>query len=342
MNSLERVVAALSGQAVDRTPVAPVLLQQGARMLGVPLREYFGDPRRLAEGQERLLERFQHDVVFAFPHVVQDTLPFQVELTFHDEGPPSVRKMALQRYEELEHWKVPDPTRHPYLQRTLQAATALARRFKGTVPILGAVIGPFSLPTLLMGTGKFLDLLLRWPDLRKRWYPKLVDIMVEYTSRWAQAQLDAGCDLVVVAEGISSASLLTEATFVAEALPLIRRWSSQVRGLKALELVGDSQPFAPHLAQLDVAAVLIGGNDDPARMRKALGASKGLIGNLNNLKLMRWDPERVEFEARRVIRAAGPGFVLGNQGPELPWHVPDANIDALVRAARARRAVVTS
>lgn len=336
MNSLERVVAALGGLPVDRTPVVPVLLQQGARMLGIPLRDYFGDPRRLAEGQERLLERFQHDAVFAFPHVVQDTLPFHTELTFHDEGPPSVRTMALARYEEIEHWTVPDPTRHPYLQRTLQAASALARRFKGKVPIIGAVIGPFSLPTLLMGTGKFLDLLLRWPEQRKRWYPKLVEIMVAYTSRWAQAQLDAGCDLVVIAEGVSSASLLTEKTFVAEALPLIQRFSAAVRGSKALELVGDSEPFAAHLAALDVAALLIGGNDDPVRMRQALGPTKALIGNLNNLKLMRWDTERVEFEARRVVRAAGPGFILGNQGPELPWHVPDANVDALVRAARAR------
>lgn len=339
MNSLERVVAAIGGQPVDRTPVVPVLLQQGARMLGIPLREYFGDPRRLAEGQERLLDRFQHDAVFAFPHVVQDTLPFRVELTFHDQGPPSVSKMALQRYEEIEHWTVPDPTRHPYLQRTLQTATALARKYKGKVPILGAVIGPFSLPTLLMGTGKFLDLLLRWPDQRKRWYPKLVDLMVAYTSRWAQAQLDAGCDLVVIAEGVSSASLLTEKTFLAEALPLIRRMTAEVRGLKALELVGDSEPFAQHLAQLDVAALLIGGNDHPTRMRKAIGPGKALIGNLNNLKLMRWDRERVEFEARRVVREAGPGFVLGNQGPELPWHVPDENVDALVRAAHARRAV---
>jgi len=56
------------------------------------------------------------------------------------------------------------------------------------------------------------------------------------------------------------------------------------------------------------------------------------MGNLNNLKLLHWGPERVEFEARRMVRDAGPGFILANQGPEIPWGVSDENIDALMRA----------
>ncbi len=47
-----------------------------------------------------------------------------------------------------------------------------------------------------------------------------------------------------------------------------------------------------------------------------------------------WKPERVRFEARRVLTAAGPGFILANQGPDMPWQVPDSNIDALIAAAR--------
>lgn len=336
MKPLERILAAVRNDPLDRPPVMPVLLQQGARALGLSLRDYFGDPKRLADGQTALVDRFGHDAVFAIPHVVQDTLAFGAGLTFHDEGPPSVNRMVIDRYDSIAGLEVPDPTKIPYLARTLQAATELAKRHKGERLIVGAVVGPFSLPSLLMGTGKFLDLLLRHADHRSTYLARLLDVMVEFTSKWANAQLAAGCDIVVFAEGIASATILSEKTFVADALPVLKRFCSEVKGLKALELVGDTLPFAKHVAALDVAAFLIGSNDPPAAMRQAIGNGRALIGNLNNLKLLRWNAERVRFAARRAIHEAGPGFILSNQGPEVPFAVPEENILALIEAARGR------
>ncbi len=336
MKSLERIVAAVKNESVDRTPVMPVLLQQGAIALGIELKDYFRDPKRLAEGQERLVEKYGHDAVFAFPHVVQDVLAFGAGLTFHDQGPPSVNKMAIDRYEDIDRLVVPDPTAVPYLRRTLEAASALARRFKGDKLIVGAVVGPFSLPSLLMGTGKFMDLMLHWPEQRARHFKTLLAKMVAFSGRWAQAQLDAGCDLVVFAEGIASATILSEKTFLADAKPCMQQVLSEVKGWKALELVGDSLPFAKHLSDLDVVAFLVGAKDSLPAMRQAIGPGRALIGNLNNLMLLRWSQERVRFAARRAIHEAGAGFILSNQGPEVPFAVPEANITALIGAATAK------
>ncbi|MEZ5101929.1 MAG: uroporphyrinogen decarboxylase family protein [Thermoleophilia bacterium] len=337
MTGAERIVAAVLGDPVDVTPVAPVLLMQGARVLGVPLGRYFGEPGRIAEGQLALLDRFGHDAVFAMPHVVQDVLPWGAGIDLHDDGPPSVNGMVLSSYEDIERVAVPDPTRHPYCRHTLRAAEALARRVKGQQLIVGAVIGPFSLPTMLMGTRKLLSLLLEPEPVRRRFLPTLLEKTTAYASRWASAQLDAGCDLVVVAEGIASATILDEATFLRDARPALERFVARTPGLLALELVGHGLPFLPHLRDLGVAGFLIGESDRVDAARRAIGPGKALIGNVNNLKLLRFEPERVEFEARRVIAAAGPGFVLSNQGPEIPWDVPDASIEALVRAARSSR-----
>lgn len=332
MKPLERILAAVGHQPVDRTPCIPVLLQQGARLLGMPLVDYFGDPRRLAEGQAAVVERFGGDAVFAFPHIVQDTLPWGAGLDFHADGPPSVNRMVIDRFEEIAELQTPDPTAHPYLRRTLEAAGALADRYKGERLIVGAVIGPFSLPTLLMGTGKFLALVKRHPELRQSCFEPLMERMCAYAIRWGNAQLEAGCDLVVVAEGIASATVVSERTFLDDALPYTRRVLEGIRGHTGLELVGDALPFAAHLRDLPAVAYLVGEGDHLPSMRRALGQQKALIGNVNNLKLLHWTPERIEFEARRLRRDAGLGFVLANQGPEIPWHVPDANIDALMRA----------
>lgn len=337
MTPVERILAAASLQPLDRPPVLPVLLQQGARMLNVPLTSYFGEPTHLVEGQCRLVDRFEHDAVFAFPHIVQDTLPWGADIDFHEDGPPSVNRMVIQRYEEISQLRAPDPCANPYLLQTLKTAGELARRYKGDRLIVGAVIGPFSLPSMLMGMGKTLDLIFHQESLRRAYFAPLMDQMMTYTRRWAQAQLDAGCDIVVMAEGMASASLLTEKTFVEYALPVLRESLAGIKGLVGLELVGDALPFMKHLRDLPCAALLVGSTDRLRDTRAILGKQKLLIGNINNLKLLHWDPERVEFEARRAIREAGLGFALCNQGPEIPWHVSDANIEALIRAAHRSR-----
>lgn len=333
MNPLERIVTAVGLGEVDRTPVLPVLLQQGSTMLGVPLTEYFGEPARLAEGQHRLVDRYGHDGVFAIPHVVQDTLPWGAGLDFHDDGAPSVNRMVINRYEDIADLPRPNAASHPYLRHTLAAARALAQRHKGDRLIVGAIIGPFSLPSMLMGMGKSLGLLVRHRDAYNRFYPTLRERMMEYCLDWAKAQYEAGCDIVVVAEGMASASLLTEETFLREALPVLKEFAARAGGLVGLEMVGDALPFAKHLRDVPCAVLLVGSHDPVDQMRRHIGASKALMGNLNNIKLLRWDADRVEFEARRAIHRAGRGFILSNQGPEVPLATPPENIDALIRAA---------
>ncbi len=333
MTPVERILAAAGLQPVDRPPVLPVLLQQGARMLNMSLKDYFETPKHCVEGQTRLIERFGHDAVYAIPHVVQDTLPWGAGLNFHDDGAPSVNKMVINRYEEIQDLVVPDPTSHPYLRHTLRTAEGLARRFKGDRLIVGAVIGPFSLPTLLMGTGKFMALMLRYPKLHARFFKLLLEKMMVFSTAWANAQFDAGCDVVVVADGITSATILQEKTFLTYALPVIEKFIGGLKGLIGFEFVGDAMPFIHHVRDLPVAVFLTGSNDNVVEIRKKLGPQKAIMGNINNLKMLQWKPERVEFEARKVISEAGPGFLLSNQGPEIPFGVTDENIDALIRAA---------
>ena len=335
MTAVERILAAASCGRVDRTPVAPVLLMQGAKALGVGLESYFGKPERIAEGQLRLLEKFDQDAVFAVPHIVQDVLPWGAGIDVHPDGPPSVNRMAIRRFEEIDDLRAPDAASHPYLAESLRAARELARRVKGERLVVGAVIGPFSLPTMLMGTGKFLSLLDEHRERYAAQLARLMDLMVEYSSRWARAQLDAGCDLVVFAEGISSASIIGEDLFLRDALPTAKRFLSGVgKGLIGFEWVGYGLPYMRHLNGLGLAAVLVGEHEPLGEARRRLGPAGALMGNLNNLKLMRWTPERIEFEARRAIVEAGPGLILSNQGPEVPWETPDENIAALIRAAR--------
>lgn len=331
MNGIERILAAAGLQAVDATPVAPVLLMQGATALNLPLREYFGQPTRLAEGQQRLLDTYGHDACYAFPHIVQDVLPWGAGFDLHDSGPPSVNRMAFRTEADWRAAPVPVAADHPYLRRTLEAATALRSSVGDRKLVVGAAIGPFSLPSMLMGTRKFLELLLRNDDAA---LAALLERMTEYVTRWVRAQFEAGCHLVVIAEGIASASVLDRQTFRHRAVPVIRELFSRFSTPLALEFVGHAEPFLADVRDIGAAAYLVGESDDLGACRRALGPQAALMGTLNNIKMLRWSADRVEFEARRLIQQAGRGFILANQGPEIPFDTDPANIHALVRAAR--------
>ena len=246
MNSLQRVLTAATFQGPDRPPVFLVLLQQGAIEMGLPLAQYYSKGSFLADGQTRLLEKYGHDCVVGVPHIVEDTLPFGTDLKYYDFGPPSVTGMSISRYEQILDLKVPRAADHPQLRETLSAIERLAARYKGQVPILGAAIAPFSLPSMIMGTKHFIHLMKDTTGLRQKYWAPLMKICIEYVTQWANDQLRAGADIIVLADGMASADILTPQEFQMDALPTVREAISKISGYVAYEFVGKAEALLPY------------------------------------------------------------------------------------------------
>ena len=337
MNSLERVLAAATFQGPDRPPVFLVLLQQGAIELGVPLAEYYCRGDLLAEGQTRLIEKYGHDCVVGVPHIVEDTMPFGTELKYYDAGPPSVTGMSITRYEQIPELPVPRAADHPQMRQTLTAIEKLANRFKGEVPILGAVIAPFSLPSMIMGTKHFIHLMKDETGLREKYWDTLLNKCIEYVVQWANDQVEAGADIIVLADGMASADILTTHEFQEEAYPVLMETIPKINAFVAYEFVGKAEAMLPYCQDLPVVAFLVGSDDNLTVSRGSLDGKKALVGNVNNLKLTHWDRDRTYYECRKALHSManpGGGFILANQGPEIPYHTPEENIHAFLEAVR--------
>lgn len=337
MNCIERFRATMNGTVVDRPPVMPILLMQGARALGLSLSEYLKEPSLASDGQLALLERFPLDAVFSYPHTAQDLLAWGSVLEIHDDQPPSIVRRATHLPERLADCRVPDPCAHEYLAATLENAQRLKKSVGGKQLVVGAVLGPLSLPSLLLGPQVFLDLLRGDPAIRARTVPRIMERMIEFSSGWAHAQLEAGCDLVLVMEVMMSTLLLDEHAFLSCAHPALRSFCTRSGGTLALQLLGPSLQFLPHLRALPISAFALAEEDSIDSARRALGAGKALIGATSTSTLIEGSQAQVEEETRRLIAFAGPGLIIGSRGPELPWEVPESALDGLFRAARARR-----
>ena len=83
-----------------------------------------------------------------------------------------------------------------------------------------------------------------------------------------------------------------------------------------------------------VVGVILAYDDDMVAAEESVGDQLTPIGNRNSLEILRRTPEETIEKANEVMKAsaAGGGFVLGIQGPELPIGVDDAAIKVLVDA----------
>ncbi len=342
MNSIERVLAALTyGQGghgtPDRVPVFPVPLMQGALVHKCTVAEYFKMPaQKIAEAQVAINQMFEGvpDGVAGFPNVIQDVTGFGMGLKYHyANSTPAVDGMLIQSPQEIEGLKEGKYQGSPDLCKTLEIIERLACGIGKEKVVIGACIAPFSLPSMLMGTAGWMRLLYT-PRLRERYMQRLLDICEKFTVSWANAQLRAGAHVVVLADGMASATMIPEDVFAKHACGLIKRTIRQINGMVAYEAVGRVEPYAHYYADSGAVAILIGEDDDIGVCKQALGGRVGVIGNVNNMKMRRWPPARVALMAKRAINAGmdGYGFILANQGPELPFDVGLEQIGALINA----------
>lgn len=343
MNSIERVLAALQfgkGQfrTPDRVPVIPVALMHGALVHRCTVAEYFEMPAaRIAAAQIELVRLLDGipDAVAGFPNVIEDVAAFGVGLKYHyQNSTPAVDRMLITDYAQISKLQQPAPLSARELSKTCDTIAALAAKLGSEKVVLGACIAPFSLPSMLMGTSKWMRLLFT-KELRQEYLKRLLAVCQDFVVAWATAQLKAGAHLVVLADGMASATLLPRAVFEDFALPLTRETIRRIPGFVGYEAVGRIQPFVDLCPQLGAAALLIGQEDDISRCKQALAGKLALIGNINNIKMRRWSAARIELQAKRAICQGKPGygFILANQGPEIPFDVTLEKIGTLCRVA---------
>lgn len=334
MTCYQRVMTAFNHQEADRVPVFLFLTVHGAKELGMTPREYYARAENIVEGQLRLWRKFGHDCVCGFTYGAQEAAAFGADTIFYDDGPPNVAGPVIHHPEEIDRLTPPVPTQVPVLQESLRAIEMLAAKVKGQVPIIGAVIAPFSLPVMLLGFQGWLDLLLFGEPARRQ---RLLQVTADCCVAWANAQLAAGVDALGYFDPVASTTIVTREQFIAHDLDLARQTIARIRGPVAFAGAGGRfSPIIDLIPQTGAAAVMLSANDDLAAIKAQVGGQISLLGNLNNVAMIDWTPAQAEAEVRRCLEAAarGGGYVLSDQHGELPWAVEDEVIAAIVATVR--------
>jgi uroporphyrinogen-III decarboxylase len=335
MTPLQRLSATIKGEPTDRIPIFCNLLDQGAKQLGMSLREYYSKGAHVAEGQLLLRERYGYDNVWSLFYVGKEAeLLGCRKILFADDGPPNVEDFVIQKPEDIEKLEVPDDVAgHPAFAETAECLRILKAEVGGKVPICAYVTGSMTLPALLMGMDKWMSLLMNGPvDLR--------DLLLAKCSTFFRREIAAfraaGADVLLYSNPFGSTYFVGMKRFQEVSLPWMER-DLLPEGVDGVVYYCGSAPFNNVLARvidrLGIQAFYLGPDDDVAEGKRIV-AGRGLTcGVINDIKLLSWSPEEIRSEVRRIIEAgkAGGKFLFGTV--LMPYNIAEESIRVMLEAA---------
>jgi uroporphyrinogen decarboxylase len=332
---MERFAALMSGQTPDRVPIVCNLLDQGARELGVSLREYYSRGELVAQGQLRMREKYGYDTLLGmFYSALEAEVLGCRTIVYAEDGPPNVGHLVIRTAEDIDTLQLPDDLlSHPRFRELTTCIGILKRESAGRWPVLGVVTASFSLPAMLMGVGQWMDLFLNGdPAVRDR----LLGICSQFCSRQITALREAGADLIVYVNPVASATFITPQKSRELALPWVIK-DLEEPGTAGVVFFNGGGRINPILADLHshtgIGAYYLNPFDDIGEARDFLGPQALIAGAINDIRLIDWTEDEIDREVERIMHAGkqAGGFIFGTL--LMPFRIPDENIRALVDAA---------
>lgn len=229
---------------------------------------------------------------------------------------------------------LPNPLKDGRLPVNLAAARDVRRALGQAIWLRGAVAGPFSLATSLVGAEAVFLACLDQPE----WVHSLLAYAGRIIKAFARGYLDAGVELVVF-DSQASPAMISPAMYEEFVLPATQelvRWAA-TQGVRDLPLVigGDTTRIAGLLARTGANNLLCDFSADFDTWAAVCGQTgRAFRRNVSPRLIAEATPDEIHAVAlREVCRGRDrPGFILGTG--VIPYGTPTENILAIKRACR--------
>ena len=323
MTSRQRVVAALRGEPVDRTPVVnptSVATVELMDLVDAPFPDAHRDPELMARLAATGYTELGFDSIMPVFSIIQESSALGCRMQWEQKDNWPTVRMREPIYESPDEIEIPDDLiAHPDMQCVLEAIRILRRRFGDEVAIIGKTMGPWSLGYHTFGVEPFLLLSLDDPDATKRVLDRLKKVTIEY----GIAQFEAGADAVTLPDH-ATGDLVSGEYYLRYLRDLHREFAERIPGPIILHICGKTTDRMPYIAETGMAAFHFDSKNAPAEAMEAVNGGIGLVGNVNNPEtLYSRGPDEVRAEVVRLLDA-GVSMV----GPEcaIPLQTPIENL----------------
>ncbi|MBI5141453.1 MAG: uroporphyrinogen decarboxylase family protein [Nitrospirae bacterium] len=335
ITGMDRLAAAIQGKKSDRIPVFCNLIDQGAKELGMPLKEYYSNGENVAEAQLKMRERFGYDNVWSLFYVGKEAeLLGCKELIYAKDGPPNVADFVIKTHDDIHRLEVPDDiSAHPAFQETLKCLRILKSEVGGKQAICAYVTASMTLPALLMGMDRWMELFMLGPASVR---DELLEKCSDFFRKEITAYRNAGADVCVYANAFGSTDFVPMRLFRELSLPQMEKDLKPVGIDGVVYYCGGARMNAvleQVIDRLGIGAYYLSPLDNISEGKKIIGNRALTCGVINDIMLIGWTMQEVRDEVRRMLDAGMPGgkFLFGTL--VMPYNIPEENIRAMLETA---------
>lgn len=337
MTSYERVMAALSGEKPDRTPVIPLIRDWASKQLGFSMLDIMNNAEKYVFSQFYCMREYGYDYVrdLAGVHLESEAMGTSLKITPH--GAPSVDKYAVKTNDDVKKLRIPDPYKDGRLPLNVKIVAQLKSLCKGTTPVMCYVQAPLRNAAMLKGTDHVLrDMLKRPHELHE-----LMEITTTCQITYANALINSGADIINISDPTSSGDMISRKQWEIFAYPYTLQLVKAVkdRGVKIImHVCGDNSDRLDSFVSLGIDGISVDQKVDLAYARKVVGERFCLMGNVAPDNLLLSNTEDIKIEAEECIAKAGKdGSFILSSGCQMSPDTPLDSMRSLVAAAKEFR-----
>ena len=303
MTPKERVMNALAGKPVDRTPVANptnVATVELMDMVDAPFPDACRDPELAAQLAATGYTELGFDAIAPYFTIIQESAALGCDMQWEGKDNwPTVRM-----YNPI--WKGPDDIVIPpdFLDnrdtRTITGAIEILKKEYGNeVAIIGKTMGPWTLAYHVFGVESFLLMTVDDPDMVKREMDKLKEISVLF----GEAQIAAGADALTFPDH-ATGDLVSGEYYRRFLLEIHQEMAERLKVPLILHICGNTLDRLDYIAQTGMASFHFDSKNDPQEAMDIADGRIGLVGNINNPEtLYARGPEQVRAEVYKCMDA---------------------------------------
>ena len=327
MSPKRRFLSALFGGRLDRasaanpTSIATVELMEAT---GASFPDAHLDPEKMADLAAGGHEILGYDTIAPVFSVQQEAAALGCDMDWGD--PLNMPVNTNSPFSDPAQFHMPpDFLERPPIRAVLDALRLLRGRYGSEAAIVGKVMGPWTLSYHLYGLQSFLEDTILNPER----VHGFLQAFKEVTIRFGRAQMEAGADLLVLADH-ATGDLVSPACYRDFLLPVHREVTAALGGPTILHICGNTTNRLEHIASAGFDAFHFDSKVDPATALRLVDGRLTLVGNVNNPgTLLLGDAEEVRREVRSILDAG-----IRIVGPEcaVPMSTPNANLAAIPRA----------
>ncbi len=330
MTLKERLLNALEGKKVDKVPVCSVTqtgIVELMDVVGAPWPEAHTNPELMAK-----LAIANHELsgleAVRLPYcltVLAEAMGCEVNMGTKNRQ-PSVTAHPYPK--DLEGLKMPENLLEAKrIPSVLEAIKVIREKVGPDVPIIGGMEGPVTLASDLSSVKSFMKWSLKKPDL----FGQILDFASEATISYANAMVEAGADVISVADPVASPDLMSPDTFKAELEPRLQTFSGSVNSVTVLHVCGNVNSILSYMADCGFEGLSVEEKvGSPKKAKEIIGTRARFVGNVSSpFTLLPGPVDKIKAEAKHALEE---GVDVLAPGCGIAPMTPLENIKAMVAA----------